>query len=195
MPTDKLYPAYVRIEYVTPTTQHTMTRPTLQWNGDGIGDPGTFNAHVGAPVPGDTMVEDFIDAMMQLYLPDCNSVAYTIFNVPEVGEDPQPVFGKNYSSVGGAVETDAGSSKAWVNTMQFRTSNFGLARVNLMEAARYGADGKFTAPLAGSYAAFAAEFSDETNGWAGRDNGRPAVYLNSIWKPNDRLIREYKGLW
>lgn len=195
MPTDKLYPAYVKIEYTSLYSPHDMIRPTLAWAGAGIGDPGTFATHNESTIAGDVMVEAFIDLMMDLYYTTATSVAYTIYNVPEIGADPQPVFGKNYATPGTITVDPDDDYQAWVSTLQARTSNFGLAKVNLIEAARSGFQGKQTGALTGAYLAFFNEWSAGTNGWAGRDNGRPAVYLNTNIKPNDTLIRQYKGIW
>lgn len=195
MPTDKLYPAFVKIEYTSAFAPHVMTRPTLAWSGSGLGDPGSFDTHDGVGIAGDVMVESFIDIMMNLYYTNAQSIAYTIYNVPTVGADPQPVFGKNYAAPGTVTIVPSDDYQAWVDTLQFRTAAFGLARVNLIEAQRAGFQGKQTAALTGANLALSNEFTAASNGWAGRDNSRPMVYMSSIWKPNDRLIRQYRGLW
>lgn len=195
MPTDKLFPAYVKIDYTTVYAPHTMIRPTLAWNGAGIGVPGTFDTHAGGSIAGDTMVEGFIDLMMDLYYTNATSVAYTIYRIPNIGDDPQPVFAKNYATPGTIVIDPTDDYQAWVATMQWRSTSFGLARMNLIECQRAGFQGKQTGALTGAFAALAAEFQDTTKGWAARDNGRPAAYLSTTYKPNDRLIRQYRGLW
>lgn len=191
MPTDKLYPAFVKIDYTTPYAPHTMVRPTLNWSGSGLGDPGTFITHAEGTIAGDEMVEQFIDLMMELYYTTSTTVAYTIYRVPEVDADPEPVFGKSYAVPGTITVDPTDKYKAWVATMQFRTTAFGIAKINLIEAQRAGFEGKQTGALTGDFAAFAANFTASTNGWAGRDNGRPLVYLNTIYNLNERLFRQY----
>jgi len=132
---------------------------------------------------------------MDTYYTNCTSTAYTIYRVPSIGADPEPVFGKNYAAAGTVVIDPTDTPKAWVGTMQFRTTNFGLAKLNLIECIRAGYEGKQTGALAGAFLALSNLFCLTSNGWAGQDNGRPAVYLSTTYKPNDRLIREYHGLW
>lgn len=195
MPTDKLYPAYVKIEYTTLYSPHVMIRPTLQWSGSGLGDPGSFDTHDAVGIAGDVMVEAFMDIFMDLYFTTATTVSYTIYNVPSIGADPQPVFGKNYAVPGTVTVDPTDDYQAWVDTLLFRTTAFGIAKINLIEAQRAGFQGKQTGALSGANLALANEFTAASNGWAGRDNGRPMVYMWSQWKPNDRLIRQYRGLW
>lgn len=194
MPTDKLFPAFVKIEYVSVYSPHTMTRPTLNIVTTGLGDAGTCETHDAVGIATDVMVEAFIDLLLPMFLATTTIVGYTCYQVPFIGADPQPFFGKSYGGVGTASPTAAGQTKASTTTLMYRTTNFGLARLILVERPSYGENGKNTLPLSGDYAALNAEYTSVSNGWAGQDNGRPGQYLWRITRINDKLRRKYGGI-
>ncbi len=189
MPTDKLFPAFVKIDYHSAFGAHVMTLCTRELATTGIGDPGSYEAWDFSTIAADVMIENFID-LFAAAIPAAMTVdAYTIYKVPTIGAPPQPVYTSPYVTVGSAAGL-TGQAKAVQVTIGFKTELFGDARIVVLDRPVNGSFGSFTDPGA-EFAALGAEFMAATNAWAGRDNARPAALTNASITLNKRLRRKY----
>jgi hypothetical protein len=189
MPTDKLYPAYVNIDYHSQFGTHNMTLCMREITTTGIGDPGTLLAWDESTIAADVMVEALIDLMGAAVPSTITFDAYTLYRVPTVGADPQPIYTAAPAVVGSLVGL-TGQAKAVQVTVGFKTANFGDARIVFLDRPVNGSFGSFSDPGA-EVGAVGAEFMATSNAWAGRDNFRPAVLTNVSITLNKRLRRKY----
>jgi len=188
---NNLYPSYVAIDYTTPYAQHRMTLPTLRWNSGGLGLPGTFDTHDAVGIAADEMVEALMDLLAPFYGDTTTFTNYTIFNAPVLSTPLvfNPVFEKFYS-VEGSNPTPSGVDKATQYTIGMRTVAYGRSQVVLLDKASGNTWGNvYTMDTPTTN--FVAEFSLESNGWAGRDNARPYTFTNISISLNKRLRRKY----
>jgi len=188
MPIHAISPAFVVINYHSPWGQHTRTIPTLGWNPDAPGDPGTFETHDATGIEADVMVETLIDAISGNNDADIVHDAYTIFTVPTDDNPPIPQFTRRYASPG--TETLTGQSQAVQCTFTFRTTFGNSFRFVQLDRAGNNQWGNFYT-LQTTEIPIVTEISSVANGWAGRDGGRPYAWLNTSVSLNKRLRAKY----
>jgi len=189
MPTNKLFPAYVQIDYHSAFGTHVMTLPTRALNTTGIGDPGSYEAWDFSTIAADVMVEALIDLLGAAVPAAMTFDAYTLYKVPGIEESPQPVFTKPYLVIGTAVGL-TGHAKANQITVGFKTEAFGDSRIVILDRPANGNYGSFTDPGA-ELQDVIDEFILPSNAWAGRDDARPAAFTNVSISLNKRLRRKY----
>jgi len=188
-----LFPAFVKIEYQSANAPHVMSLPTLAWNDPLDGSDGTFDTHGASTVDADTMINDLVDEIAKFYTSGLSFTGYTIFTLPSMTGDPLPKYSAQLSQVG--VTTSSTWQKAVQITMTARTSAFGVAKIVMLDAISENNWDRITVlPGSGNVATLWAEWSDVTNGWAGRDNGRPATFLQVSKTLNEKLRRQYHML-
>jgi len=188
---NNLYPSFVQIKYHSAYGNHAMTLPTLRWNADELGDPGTFDTHDGMGIAADTMIEALAATLLPFYPDTVIFDGYTIFNAPVLSTPL--VFNPVYAASLALEGTDAtpdGVDKAVQYTIGYRTTLFGRSQIVLLDKPAGNTWGNVTTPDAATLA-LTAEFTAATNGWAGRDNGRPFTFTNISISLNKRLRRKY----
>lgn len=189
MALDGLYPSFVRIRYTSVYGPHTQTIPTRQWTGD-AGSPGTYLAWDGATVVNaDEMVEALITAMLPNVLPSTSYNSYEIFDVPVIDEPPVWKFAKYVSGqVGTLVNT--GTDRAVQYTMTFKCTDGNLLKHVTLDTPVGNTFGNVIG-LSARDADIAAELTNTTNAWQGRQGGQPIAFSNITISLNKRLRREY----
>lgn len=188
---NNLYPAYVQIAYHSAYGNHIMTLPTLDWTAGVLGAPGEFETHDGVGIAANTMVEALVATFLPFYGSTVVFDTYTIFKSPALSVPL--VFNPVYQAALGDAGSDAtplGVDKAVQYTIGFRTVTFGRSQVVLLDKPAGNTWGNVTTPDAETLALIA-EFTAESNGWAGRDNGRPFTFTNISISMNKRLRRKY----
>lgn len=188
---NNLYPSYVQIRYHSIYGNHTMTLPTLRWNAGDLGTPGTFDTHDGVGIAADTMVEALVDTFLGFYPATVIFDTYEIFNAPVLSTPLvfNPVYGASLA-LEGADATPLGVDKAVQYTIGMRTTLFGRVQIVFLDIPTGNTWGNVTTPDAAVNAVLA-EFTATTNGWAGRDGGRPFYFTNISISMNKRLRRKY----
>jgi hypothetical protein len=188
---NNLYPSYVQVKYHSLYGNHTMSLPTLRWNADELGTPGTFDTHDGFGIAADTMVEALVDTFLALYPDTVIFDGYTIFNAPVLSVPIvfNPVYAASLA-LEGADATPMGVDKAVQYSIGYRTVTFGRSQIVLLDVPAGNTWGNVTTPDATTLA-ITAEWTAATNGWAGRDNGRPFTFTNISISMNKRLRRKY----
>lgn len=190
---NSLFPAFVRIEYHSPYAPHTMTIPTTAWTGPptSVFDSGEFEQWAAGSVEADVMINDLVDVLAPLFTDDVIFDGYTIYTQGSPESDPLPVYSAALTQVGSNVSTEW--FQAVQRTMVWRTVDFGIFKLSLMDAA---SDGTFA--RTGNFSTIAPfddvhnEVTDTTNGWSGRDNARPNQALQMSLTLNEKLRREYR---
>jgi hypothetical protein len=188
---NNLYPSYVQVAYHSAYGNHTMTLPTLQWTAGLLGEPGEFATHDAAGIAADVMVEALVDTFLPFYGTTVTFDTYTIFNSPALSVPLvfNPVYQASLA-LDGTDATPDGVDKAVQYTIGFRTVAFGRSQVVLLDKPAGNTWGNVTTPDAATLALIA-EWTADSNGWAGRDNARPFTFTNISISMNKRLRRKY----
>lgn len=188
---NNLYPSFVRINYHSEFGPHAMTLPTLRWTAGLLGEPGEFDTHDGFGIASDVMVEALVAKLKAFYPVTANFDSYIVFNAPTLSVPLvfNPVYQKLINVAGTDVAPD-GASKAVQFTVGLRTVTFGRSQIVLLDRPSGDTWGNVTTPDAIT-TALIDEFTAVSNGWAGRDNGRPFTFTNVSISLNKRLRREY----
>lgn len=188
---NNLYPSFVQVKYHSAYGNHTMTLPTLRWNADELGLPGTFDTHDAAGIAADVMVEALVDTFLGFYPDTVIFDSYTIFNAPTLSMPLvfNPVYAASLAQAG-ADDTPTGVDKAVQYTIGYRTTTFGRSQIVFLDIPAGNTWGNVTTPNA-AVDAVTAEWTAASNGWAGRDNGRPFTFTNITISHNKRLRRKY----
>jgi hypothetical protein len=183
-----LGPYFARIFYHSPQAPHTATLPTKTWSPDG--GAGNFATWDGGSISASVMVNALVDKVKALFPSDCSFDSYSIFSQPTPSDEPIPLFSE-------AVTTGTGtdSTGTWASATELifiaRSTNFGIAKLSLLDAVTNGTFLPMLT-LSGLYSDIFAEWTDEGNGWAARDNGRPATFLKMTTNINQALRKEYR---
>jgi len=188
MSINSLFPAFIETRYTTPFTTHTQRFPCLAFSNSGFDDAGSFETHNAGSIAGDVMAEALIDLLADCVNPTTTYEDYTIYTLDDATATPKPVFGKVYTTVGTGVLT--GVDRAVQQTFTFRTSNFGFMKWVQLDRHTNNSFGKFIT-VDTETGLVATALMDPDNAWAGRDGGRPALYLSASITLNSRLERKY----
>lgn len=187
-----LFPSCVRINYHSAYAPHSQLIPTLQWNDVvSTGGAGTFDTHASGSIDADTMINDLADILSGI-LPDTASFdSYIIYNVDSETEQLIPQVSKPMVIPG--LDATPGWDKATQVTMNWRTLDISIFKIVLLDAATNNSFDK-TLALPGSGVLFDtnALVTDMDNGWAGRDNTRPASFISQTVTLNDALRKRYR---
>jgi hypothetical protein len=191
MAANSLYPSFVKIDYHSVYSVHSMTIPTLQWDDEtSVGGKGQFMSHAGTPTDADAMIKDLIDLIKVFFLATTSFDAYTIYVMDTPTSVPLPVAANSLGVAGTSVETEW--AKAVQTTFTIRTALFGVMKLVLLDApAAAGFDRIASFDASPEAEAIVDELSDVTNGWAGRDGGRPNTLVQIAYTLNEKLRREY----
>jgi hypothetical protein len=190
---NSLYPAFVRIEYHSAYAPHTMTIPTTQWTGPPTSafTSGEFDQWDAGSIEADVMIQALVDSLKAMFNNDVVFDGYTIYRIQALGLDPEPVYSAALSQVGTNIST--AWHKAVQLTMVWRTAEFGIFKIVLMDAAgdgTFGRTGNFSA--ISPFSVLHNLVVDPDNGWSGRDNARPNQALQLSLTLNEKLRRAYR---
>lgn len=190
MAENSLFPSFVRLAYHSPYSPHIMTLPTLQFTNTDPGVAGDFATWDAVGIDGHTMIAALVTELAKQYQAgDATFDSYDIFTMASAEAEPVWRFGAALGVAGSSLAL-VGWRQAVQATFTFRTSLSGISRIVLLDKPTNNAFGRYTVPGADE-AAIVAEWTDEANGWAGRDGGRPLLLKNITIDLNDRLRREY----
>lgn len=193
MAINSLFPAFVRINYLSSYGVHTMTVPAVDVVLNSPVPSGfAFNLR-GAAVDVDVVdaVSDFVDICKPFFRNHVKFVDFTVFTMENPTAQPLPRISRSLTQVGTNVV--AGWDKATQMTLTWRTDEFGLFKIVFLDVATGGDFGKVvdltTAPNMDALSDYVT--ADVT--WvAGRDGGRPVTFLQASTTLNEKLRRSYK---
>lgn len=183
-----LGPYWVQINYHGAIAPHTMTIPTRNWNPGA--SYGTFDDWSSGTIAAETMIEALVTTFLPMYNADVTFDNFVIFKQLLPEDEPQPVMSKNMT---GKTGTDVSASWAGAVETQIivRTAAFGLAKLVLLDSVSYNDFNPMLTPSI-EVAAVLAEWTADTNGWSGRDNSRPNIFLKATVNINQKLRKEYR---
>lgn len=187
-----LSPAFVRINYHSAYGLHTQTIPTLDWAPTfAIGGKGNFGTWDTIGYDADAMIQELITAEADIMPAGVEFDNYIIYTQATPTADPQP-RASGTLAIPGAVASP-GWNKAVQVTISMRTSNFGIFKLVLLDAATGDDFAKetVTVPMSALQAIFDI-LIDTARGWSGQDNGRPETFISQTKDLNDRLRKTYR---
>lgn len=192
MAPNSLSPASVVIDYHSAFGSHKMTIPIKEWFPTGIGgNLGSVENWNGVPTDVEAMATGLMNAL-KVFMPATSSfdavTAYTQAT-PTSPNIPRASIGTAIS--GTNVSTNF--SAAFSSTFHFITTDFGKSKLVLLDVP-FGSN--WLAPLlpagfSADVTALEAEFTDQNNGWSGRDDFRPATCVKVTYDVNDKLQKMY----
>jgi len=188
---NNLYPSFAQINYHSAYGNHVMTLPTLRWNAGLLGAAGTFDTHDSVGIAANTMVTALVALLRPFYPSTVIFDSYEIFNAPVLSTPLvfNPVYGASLALAGTNADPE-GVDKAVQYTIGYRTTSFGRSQIVLLDVPAGNTWGNVTTPDT-LVTNLTAAFTAESNGWAGRDNGRPFYFTNVSISLNKRLRRKY----
>lgn len=183
-----LGPYWVQINYHGAAAPHTMTVPTKNWNpGAGFG---TFDTWASGTIAAETMIEALVDELTAFFNGDTAFDNWVIYKQLLVADQPQPVMSGVFTAM---VGTDI--SGDWAGAVEVmiiaRTAAFGLAKLALLDAVSGNDFNPILVPTP-AIDAVLTEWTSDANGWSGRDNSRPNIFLKATVNLNQKLRKEYR---
>jgi hypothetical protein len=157
----------------------------LQWNSDN-----TFDTWSGSPVNESDMITFYVEALLPFFGANTTFDNYIVYNVPTVDDDPQPVSSGAFTGETGTAGSP-GWTKAVQGTFSIRTTNFGVFKITMLDSAS-GDNFDPSSALGGAALDLFNLVSDTLNGFSGRDNGRPNVFIKFTQTLNEKLRRSYR---
>lgn len=193
MAQNSLFPAFVRIDYTSAYGPHSMTIPAVPVEPTTVG--GSIYQFIlrGAALPAqvDSAVEDFVDVIKGYFPATVTFIAYTLFTMADPEATPTPVESGQLNIAGTAGGTTW--SKAVQNTITWRTDEFGIFKLVLLDSISNNNFDKITAPAEGGTLEAISDYVTADVTWiAGRDGGRPNVFLQQATTLNEKLRRSYR---
>ena len=169
---------------------HISTHPCRAWSPAG-GDQGSFSAWDSSDVDAIDMINGFVDVLQPFYTGDTSFDQAIIYTMADELADPQP---RGFIAFTGQVGTSADPvNPAAMSTYTFRTDNFGLLKIIMLDAPVTAEFQPFT-DIASSadLGALFDYIKADTKAFAGRDNGQPAQFVKATFKLSDELRHAYR---
>lgn len=193
MGNNTLYPAFVRVNYTTPYGVHSMSIPSV----GAVPDAGALSGWLfdlrGAAISidVDVSVNDFIDLLPSWFKTGVKFTDYTLFTVNAPGDPGLPRLSRPLTQVG--TNTASGWDKATQLTFTWRTEDFGLFKLVLLDYNSGGDFSKTVDPTLYPNLNALNNYVTSTNSWlSGRDGARPTTFLQGSSTLNEKLRRSYK---
>lgn len=185
-------PSFVKINYHSAAAPHTMEIPALTWNDvASTGGAGEFDIWSGGTIDADSMINDLTDVIAAL-LPDTATIdGYTIYTYGTPRGAPQPRVSKAIGTAG--LDATPGWWQAVQVTQTFRTTDFNLMKLNILDSATNNDFSKtLSIPPGGALEDIFTLLSSNVQGWCGRDAQQVAAFVSQTIDLNDALRRRYR---
>jgi len=186
---NRLFPSYFVVNYRSAYGFHRQTVPCARWTSGG-GDFGQFLAWDASHVDAETMVDAFVTAEAEFFPATVNFDSWEIYDLATDTTPPLLVRAKNIDIPGTLV--GALWSKATQAVWSFKTDLGGDVFYDMMDVGVSSFEKQTSATSSADQIAFIDIVTAETNGFAGRDNGRPNFFLQISYGLNSKLRREYR---
>lgn len=181
-------PYFIRIKYHYILGPHTMQIPTNVWSPDsGVG---TFADWSSGAIAADTMIENLVTTFLPFFDGNTTFDNWVVYKQLTPTDEPTPEVGQGFSGMVGTA-ADGKWSAAVENIITARTTNFGIAKLDFLDADSHN---NFNPIIVANsdISALMDEWSSLTNGWRGRDNGRVDVFLKMTVNLNQKLRKTYR---
>lgn len=190
MAANSLYPAFFRLFSQSAFAPHVSTHPTLAYT-PVSGEDGTFENWESDNIDAGEMIEDFVDLLLPFYDATTEFLTAIIFTQGSAEAEPQPR--RTISFTGKTGTSIAAVVPASMSQYTFRTDNFGLAKIVMLDAPVTTNFLPITSLSASVALGDLFDFlTDTTKAMAGRDNGRIDAFIRGTFKINDELRHQYR---
>lgn len=188
-----LWPSFFRIFYHSAFGPHTMTVPTRQMAGPTEGHPGgTVLNWLNESIDVDDMINAFVDSLLPSFGDDTHFDSYiTYFGSADPLAPMYPQAQGTLTQIG--TSETPGWTKAVQGTLSFRTADFGLFKVTLLDCASGDSFEKITTLVPdGPLDVISLIVTSADYGFSGRDGAPPATFLQFSLTLNEKLRRSYR---
>lgn len=184
-----LFPSYVNIFYKSIWGPHIATLPTRQWSPGP--DNGTFLAWDLSDIDADTMVQEYVDAIEDLFTEEISFQYYQIMNFADEDATPVPVAYGALAQVG-TVAAGTIDNKAIQFTITWQCDGGSILKTVLLDA-NSAQDHEPASPIAIAAVIpdLVAAITAPTNAWASRAGQQPLFPKQGSYTINERLRRAY----
>lgn len=187
MAPNSLSPSFVVINYHSAFGAHKMTLPTQQYN---PGTPGTFDQWAGGTINAADMVNDMVDLIKAFFPADVEFDFFEIFLKATPTADSILSLSQTLAQVG--TNATPGWTKATEAVLTMKSTNNGIFKMALLDVGTADSFDKVTfADLSGASLAWVSYLQGTAHGWAARDDGKPATFLQISNGLNKALRRKY----
>jgi hypothetical protein len=193
MAPNSIAPAFVKINYASEFAPHSMEIPCVPVIAAvGGGAPYTFDLRgLEIDVPVSTGVMDFINLVKIFFHSTVKFIDWTLYTLADPDAPALPVQTGSINVAG----TNASDTwyKAVQRTHTWRTDAFGVYKLVLLDAISSNNFDKQTELVVDSALANLSNYVTADATWfAGRDGGRPDVFLQVSITLNEKLRRSYR---
>lgn len=185
-------PTQILVNYHSAFGFHKMALNALEWHGTpDVNGSGAIECHDATLIDTDDMVKALVALFAPFFPASVVFDNYIVFTYASPTDDPVPVASAALTTIG--TSATPGWSKAVQATLSFRTSLFGIAKIVLLDYdSQDSFDKTVVVPPATPLSALRDEFTASTNGWCGRDGGRPDTYISACVTLNEKLRQGYR---
>lgn len=192
MAPNSLSPAFIKVNYTSPYSQHVHTVPTVPIVAGATASGFQFSLRgLALPVDVQAAVEDYIDVLKPFFGTGVHFTDFVAFTQPTPTDIPTPVYSGVLGIVGTA-SSGIGWQKATQLTMTWRADDFTLYKETLLDCGVDDVWDKITAlGSSGRYFDLNAFVTAATTFVASRGGGRPVTFLQAAKTLNEKLRRSY----
>lgn len=193
MASNSLSPAFVRIDYKSEFGPHSMTIPSVPVTA-AVGGVTPYKFDLRGLAVDTFVTESVTDWVNIIKVAFKNTIvfkSFTLFTQADAESTPLPVQGGILNIAG--TNAAAGWYKAVQQTITFRTDTFGRFKIVLLDVNSYNSFDKLEVLTPGDLLEDIVDYATADVTWfAGRDGGRPDVFLQSAVTLNEKLRRSYR---
>jgi len=186
-------PTRIQLNYHSAFGLHKANLNAREWHDDAsAGGMGSVDDWASSIAPVAAMVDALVGALLDIMPTTVVFDNYIVYTFATPTSDPVPRAQKAFVAIDGDV-ADPGWTAAVQTTITWRTEEFGLAKIVMLDSASADDFSKIT-NLADSAAldAIDGEFTAVSNGWSGRDDARPQTFVSQTKTLNEKLRRAYR---
>lgn len=190
MAENSLYPAFFRLFSKSEFGYHVSTHPMNEYT-PVAGAFGTFKNWIDGNVAANTEISGFVDLLLPFFTGDTEYLYAIVYDMEDENATPRPrvtvpFTGKTGTSVTAAVPASQ-------STYTFRTTNFGLAKLVLLDAPVTTDFQPITSLASAPDMQDVLDYiSDDEHCFRGRDQGRITTFVRATFKLNDELRKQYR---
>lgn len=185
-------PTQILINYHSAFGFHKMALNANEWHSTpDVNGSGAIEAWDATLIDTDDMVKALVTLFAPFFPATVSFDNYIVFTYASPTADPVPVASGALTTIG--TSGTPGWSKAVQATLSFRTDLFGIAKIVFLDYdSQDSFDKTVIIPGGSPLEDLRDEFVLDTNGWSGRDGGRPDTYLSATVTLNEKLRKSYR---
>lgn len=189
---NSLAPAFVKINYQSAYSIHTMTVPTVQYNPPSPLLPSGEFVLRGAllPTAAAAAVTDYVNKLKPYFKSTVKFVDFTIFTQAGPTEPPTPRYTGGLNIVGTNAST--GQDKAVQKTYTFRADDFSIFKIVMLDCPTVSFDIFRNSPEDPALTALINYVTAPETFIQSQKGGRPVTFLQVATTLNEKLRRAYR---